>query len=238
MALSCALVALVLNANDAHAQRPWTGRVRGAFNALIQTDSAGLSQSFTLAKNNEPASITAELPPTIAPLFDGGIVVRIAGNLGAGAAFSSLTRTDEAQIAARIPHPFFFNQLRAIEGTSSVEQKEFATHLSAVYMVAFDRLDVALLGGLSLFQLDKDFVVDVVYDESYPYDTATFARSEISRASASKTGFHAGADVTWRLGRRWGIGGLLRYSRASVPFEGRSIDAGGLQAGGGVRVLF
>src|SRR5688572_5436731 len=141
MALSFALVALVLNADDAYAQRPWTGRVRGAFNALVQTDSAGLSQSLTLVKNNEPASITADLSPTIVPLFEGGIVVRIAGNLGAGAAFSSLTRTDEAQIAARIPHPFFFNQPRAIEGTSSVEQKEFATHLSAVYVVPFDRLD-------------------------------------------------------------------------------------------------
>jgi hypothetical protein len=126
-------------------------------------------------KNIEPAPIAAELSPTTVPLFDGGIVVRIAGNLGAGVAFSSLTRTDEAQITARIPHP---------------------------------------------------------------YDTASFARSEVNRQRASKPGFHGGADVTWKLGPRWGLGGLLRYSKASVPFGGRSVDAGGLQAGGGLRVLF
>ena len=238
MVLSCVLIAPVLNCDEAYAQRQWTGRVRGAFNALIQTDSAGLSQSFTLVKNREPAPIAAELSSATVPLFDDGIFVRIVENLGAGVAFSSLTRTDEAQITARIPHPFFFNQPRAINGVSSVEHKELATHLSAVYVVVSERFDVALLAGLSLFQVDKDFVEDVAYDESYPYDTASFTRSGINHESASKTGFHGGADVTWKLGRQWGIGGLLRYSKASVPFADRSVDAGGLQAGGGLRVYF
>ena len=74
--------------------------------------------------------------------------------------------------------------------------------------------------------------------ESYPYDTAMFARSEIVRENASKTGFHGGADLTWKLGLRWGVGGLLRYSKVSVPFARQSVDAGGLQAGGGLRVRF
>ena len=154
----CVLGVLCGTANEAQAQRQWSGRVRGAFNALVQADAAGLSQSFTLVKNREPAPITADLGSTTLPLFDGGIVVRLAGNLGAGVAFSSLARTDEALITARLPHPFFFNQPRAIDGTTSVEHQEFATHLSGVYVVVSRRFDVALLAGLSLFQLHKDFV--------------------------------------------------------------------------------
>ena len=63
------------------------------------------------------------------------------------------------------------------------------------------------------------------------------SRAEIDRESGSKTGFHGGAGLTWKLGPRWGVGGLLRYSRATVPFAGR-VAAGGLQAAGGLRVLF
>lgn len=234
----CVVGVLCGTANEAQAQRQWSGRVRGAFNALVQADAAGLSQSFTLVKNREPATVTAELASSTVPFFDGGILVRLAGNLGAGVAFSSLARTDEAQITARLPHPFFFNQPRAIDGTSSVEHHEFATHLSGVYVVVWRRLDLALLAGLSLFQVHKDLVADVVATESYPYDTATFARSEIVRENASKAGLHGGADLTWKLGLHWGVGGLLRYAKVSVPFAGQTVDAGGLQAGGGLRVRF
>jgi hypothetical protein len=95
-----------------------------------------------------------------------------------------------------------------------------------------------LSGGLSLFNVEKAFIADVTYTETYPYDSATFSEAVLRRESLSETGFHAGADATFKLGRSWGVGGLVRYSKASVPFNDGSLDVGGLQLGGGVRVIF
>ena len=56
-------------------------------------------------------------------------------------------------------------------------------------------------------------------------------------------GYNAGVDMTWRVNRRIGLGLLVRYSAGkkefiptgALPVE---VTAGGLHAGGGVRVLF
>ena len=239
-AVSLLLVAAfaVLAGHPVGAQGTWTGRIRGGFNVGIQADTAGLSQSFTLTKNVEPAPIAAELAPAGVLLVDGGIVVRVAGNLGAGVSFSSSNHTADAEVTASIPHPFFFNRPRAITGVESVEHKEFATNVSGVYVVVSRRMDVGVSGGLSFFRVEKDFVTDVTFTESFPYDSATFVRAELNRERVSKTGFHLGADLTWKLGSSWGIGGLVRYSKASAPFSGGALDVGGLQAGGGIRVMY
>ena len=52
-----------------------------------------------------------------------------------------------------------------------------------------------------------------------------------------------GVDVIWAFSRNVGVGGLLRFTRATTtitPGEGRTIELelGGLQAGGGIRILF
>jgi hypothetical protein len=47
----------------------------------------------------------------------------------------------------------------------------------------------------------------------------------------------------WMLNRRFGVGGLVRFSKASVDLDAPdnrtiSVDAGGVYAGGGIRILF
>jgi len=72
--------------------------------------------------------------------------------------------------------------------------------------------------------------------------TSTSATTE--RAEKTKLGFNVGADVGYRLSHRVGVGGLVRYSRVSLSLplagsaSGVSVDAGGLQVGGGVRFYF
>jgi hypothetical protein len=55
------------------------------------------------------------------------------------------------------------------------------------------------------------------------------------------------ADITWRLAPHFGVGTVTRYSRANVTLDpgsasgvGRRIEMhlGGLQIGGGIRLLF
>jgi hypothetical protein len=98
--------------------------------------------------------------------------------------------------------------------------------------------------GPSFYSVKQDFVTDISYSETYPYDSATFAGATLVGQSQRKTGFNVGVDVGLRLARSVGVGGLFRYSKASLDFAVPNvstpvkIDAGGLQAGGGLRLYF
>jgi hypothetical protein len=104
-------------------------------------------------------------------------------------------------------------------------------------------LRVVLSGGPSFFNVEQDMVTEVSISESFPYDTATFSSATKRRQKASAPAFNVGADVLYMLTSKFGVGGLVRFARATVDLdapENRTIavDAGGVYAGGGVRVLF
>lgn len=234
----------LLAAQPALAQDQWTGRFRVAISGGAQADTVRLAQQTTLQVNLEPAPVWAGLPNAAVPFFDAGLTVRLGGNLGASLALSYLSKGGTADVTAAIPHPFYFGRPRTIEGRSAgVSHAELGTHAGLTYLIVSRRIDLALSGGATFFKLDQSLVSDVDYTESFPYDTAAFSRATLELVSASKTGYHAGADVAWKLSPRWGVGGLLRFSRARVPLTLEGEDAGtvplgGLQAGGGVRVMF
>jgi hypothetical protein len=220
-------------------------RVRIGVSAGIQTSGDTVSQNFTVTKNVEPATIGAEIPLDQSPMFDVGGWVRLAGRIGAGVSFSRISRTSDGTINAAIPHPFYFQQPRAISGTQpGLREEENAVHVDVVALVAAtDRLEVSVFGGPTFFNAKQDLVTDVSYAESYPYDTATFSGATVARQSVSKAGYHVGADVTWTFTERVGIGGLFRFSRASADYSVSSsnqvtADLGGLQAAGGLRLRF
>src|SRR5581483_7777183 len=103
----------------------------------IQTSGDSVSQNFTVQKNVEPATITSEIPLDQTPIFDVGGWVRLAGRIGPGVSFSRLSRPADATINASIPHPFYFNQPRAISGTHpGLREEENAVHIDAVALAA------------------------------------------------------------------------------------------------------
>jgi hypothetical protein len=86
-------------------------------------------------------------------------------------------------------------------------------------------------------------VSDVTVTDSYPFDTAVFAAATILESTQSTWGFNAGFDVMQRLTSHFGLGVIGRYSRASLEFpigaeQSVTIDAGGFQLGGGLRLQF
>jgi hypothetical protein len=235
---------LLLIAAPSSAQNAWEGRVRLSFSAGAQVETARLAESIVLTHYVEDAPLTAELAKAAVPFFDAGVSVRLVGNVGMNLSASYLSNTGVADVSAEIPHPFFFNQRRAISGQApGVTHAELAAHVDAVYVIVSPQIDLALFGGATFFKVDQDLVSDVIFAETFPFDTATFVSAKLSRVSESRIGYNAGADVTWKFSPRWGIGGLLRFSRARVPFsldglDAGSADVGGLQAGGGLRLLF
>jgi hypothetical protein len=241
----CLVVAAVLGIPAIAGAQGSEARVRIGVNYGIQTSGDSVSQNFTVQKNVEPATITSEMPLDQAPVFDIGGWVKLAGRLGVGVSFSRLTRSADATINASIPHPFYFNQPRAISGTQpGLHEEENAVHLDVVGLAAAtERIELTVFGGVTFFSAKQDVVTDVQYTESYPFDTATFTGATLSRQSASETGYNVGADVTWSFSERVGVGGLIRFSRASADYAVASTntvsaDLGGLQALGGIRFRF
>jgi hypothetical protein len=230
-------------AAQSQARAPREPRVFLGVNGAVQASPGDLSGRLEWDVYTETATADVDYPTGSAPAFDGGVGVRLWKQLGAGVAFSRYSRDGMAQVDARIPHPFFFDQYREISGEVETTRAETAVHVQVLYFLpAKGRLRVVLSGGPSRIEAEQDLVTDVQYTEEYPYDTATFRSATTRTFKEAKIGFNVGADVAYMFTRTFGVGGLVRFSGASMdlgPDNGKvSVDAGGLQAGGGIRIAF
>jgi hypothetical protein len=242
--LGASALLVCLPASGAFAQ-PLRDRIWVSVNAGMQVPGEDISDRFEFERFVETAAVEVDYDANSSVFFDGGIGVLLWKRLGAAVAFSRFTHDGGAQVEARIPHPFFDNRHREISGTAdTVTRSDTGIHMQATVTAdAGDSLIVILSGGPSYLRLEQDLVSGVRYGESFPFDEATFTAADLTRSSGSALGFNAGADVIWMAGRQWGIGGLVRYTRATVDLDtsdGRTIPlkAGGLQAGAGIRLRF
>ena len=177
-------------------------------------------------------------------LFDVGAGARLWRRLSVGVGVSRFKHDGQAEIAARLPHPFFFDRFRPVSGSTVAERTETAAHVQMlVHAPLGNWIDVTLFGGPSFFNIKQRLVSDVRFSEMYPYDTATFSSATTVDRSASAVGVNIGADIATYFTRHLGVGALVRFSRAPVELampEGGvlSVDAGGLHVGGGLRLRF
>jgi hypothetical protein len=237
---------LAIDVHGASAQtNQWQDNARVSINFGEQVSSTTFGTTTTSIVYLETATINTTYTVPKGPLFDGGILFRLRGSFGVGVAVSSYSKQSDAPVTGSIPHPFFFNANRALSGTATgLQRNEIAAHIQAAYVVESRRVDLAVFGGPTIFRVSQDVVLDAVYAETFPYDTVTFTSATTARAEGTKIGFNVGVDVGYRLSRTVGVGGLVRYSRATLSFpvtgsaSNLSVDAGGLQAGGGVRFYF
>jgi hypothetical protein len=230
----------------AHAQTAWRDHARVSINAGIQLPASRMfTATTTTTVYLEPATVNTAYQVPRGAFFDGGGLIRVRRAFGVGVAVSAFSGSQTADVAGSIPHPFFFNTPRALSGTTSpLERSETAVHIQAAYVIASKRVNVAIAGGPTFFNVSQDLVADAAYTDPYPHDAVTFTSATTSKVSESKLGFNAGVDIGVKLSKSFGVGGLVRFSRASVTFplantaSGVSVDVGGLQAGGGVRFFF
>ncbi len=244
-ALSAGLI--ILTTSPAEAQTSFqTGsepRVFLSANGVFQLGSSTVDERFEFVEFAETGTIDTSFDAGDAIGLDGGVGVRLWRNVGIGAAVSTYAPGEGGEVTARLPHPFHFNQHREVTGEAGLTRKETAIHASLLYFVPIGEKLQAIIGaGPTFFQVDQSFVNDVLYTHAYPYDTATFTSADIDSESASGVGFNASLDLSWRFSRSFGVGGLVRYTTATLPFTPgeRSVDVevGGVQAGLGIRVIF
>jgi hypothetical protein len=243
-----AAAVLVLAAPAAAQTRPRPlkpTRVTVGVSGGAQAAASNLSEHFSLDKNLETQTVDVTYPKKPGVLVDVGAGYRLWKNLGVGVAVSRTSDNGSAQVDARVPHPFQFNQPRTLTGTESgVAHAETGVHVEAQYLVpSSTHLHVVLSAGPSWLTVEQEAVTDVIVTESYPYDTASFGGAVTKLLNTSGPGFHAGADLAWMFSRSAGLGGFVRYTHANVDLDvapGRTIGikAGGVQGGIGIRVKF
>lgn len=219
-------------------------RVTVSINGAYQTTKNPFADRFEFEVDRETGSTETEYPVGAGLVIDGSVAFRLWKNFGAGIAVSHFTRDDVAATDSRVPHPFHFEMHREVAGDVPVNRTERGVHVQAVYRVALrPAITLALFGGPSFMHAEQDIVTAIEYDQSFPFDTATFRRGVTGAAKGSAVGFNAGADVAWMFSRHLGVGALARFAKASVELDvpgGRTktVDAGGFSGGGGLRIVF
>jgi len=237
--MRCLLLLLLAVPAAAAAQTPWDERARISINVGLEQPTPTTLVTTTNTVGVPTAFKTSYAGPR-GVSFDGGVLIPIAGGFGVGAAVSVFSTSAPATVAGTIPFPagnsvFSFDIARPISGTTPfLDHSETAVHVQAAYVISSNRVDVAVAGGPTFFNVSQDLVTDATGADFYPFYSV-----KVTNVSAYAVGFNAGVDVGVKLSKNVGVGGLVRFSRGSVTFQsGAGTDVGGLHAGGGVRFWF
>jgi len=216
-----------------------------AISGDYQASSSSVSGGLSFPRFVETESVTSTYTVASTPGFDVAGGIRIWRHLAVGANLTRFAKTSAADVRASIPHPFFFNKARQVNGEAGgVRHDEIALHVQAAWIVPFaERWRLTVFGGPSAFNVTQSLVSDINVNDTYPYDSATFASATLQKSTKTRIGGHAGADVAWMLSRHVGVGGTLRFNRARFSFgtdHGQTVtlNAGGPQAGAGIRFHF
>lgn len=214
-----------------------------SLNAGVLTTSRNFEATSTFERNVETGTLKSRYVSDSPYMFDGGVQAGVWRALSVGAAATWTSKPQDGEVTAEVPHPFFFNRPRSVSGVSQgLRREEASVHLNAAWTVPVaSSTRVAIFAGPSYFQVTQGLVTDVAVSEEYPYDTASFLSATTTEATAKKWGYNVGIDVAQGVWKYVGVGFLVRYSRASFTFPIVSnhevdVDAGGLQAGGGLRL--
>ena len=241
---AAALVIAAMGATPAAAQSHSQSRFEISANVDAQAAAKKFTESETFAVNAETETVTAAHRVKTGLGFNVGAAVRIIPGLWVGAAYAMATMKPSASVTAVVPHPLLFNTPRTVQGSvSDVAHDEQNVHVDLMYVLPVRAVDVKVMAGSSIFTVKQDFVSGVRVNETYPFDTATFASASTTRLSKAAVGFNAGVDVSRPVSRRVAVGGLVRYGRGNVKFGGgnvgrQTVRAGGIEAAAGVRIRF
>ena len=125
--------------------------------------------------------------------------------------------------------PFFYNRARAVTGVTSGARQEMAVHVDAMWVVPDQAEDDAR-------GLRRPVVLQGEADGRQRLSTTTsrirtttgrWTRLITDDESSSVTGINFGADVGYYFTESIGVGGLIRFGRASVDTSIGPLDVGG-----------
>jgi hypothetical protein len=213
--------------------------------AGAQMNPSKVSPSLTYKLYGEDARFSATYDTAVVPIFGirGGINIRKRMMVGLGG--SVFTSTKGVVVKAQLPHPFFFQTTRSVDGVApGMDRSEVVLYAEVGWIrTVSKKLDVMFFGGPAAFHVTQSLVTRIQADDRYPYDDAAFVGADSVNVSKWAPGVTAGLDLGYLVGKKFRVGGLVRYSYASAkvtPLEGQSLSLplGGLQTSLGVRIRF
>jgi hypothetical protein len=214
-----------------------------SLNAGVSLPTATMSDSFEQPLYAETERVNVEYPSKSAVAILGNITYRLTTRFFIGGGLSQDFSSGAAKVTAALPHPFFDNTFRNIEGSTHATRGETGGHVLLGWMLPMSRtMNLLLTAGPSVINVHQTIVTDVGFSDVYPYDTATFTGATTHDGSSTGIGFNAGADLFWMRWKRYGVGALVQATHASVRDEanaGRKIQVGATQVrvAGGVRIF-
>ena len=216
----------------------WTDKGYISVNGGAQVGSQTIDTSSTFPLYEETATISSSQKIKGGSFFDVGGAYKVWGNnLLAGVTFSHTSTDADVALTGSIPDPVRFDSLRAVSRTQAgAIHTENAVHLSVIWMIPVaNKLDVGVFLGPTIFSVKQDTITTATVTEPGPTVNAPF-----SRVSKTTAGFHAGLDLQYMIAKRWGVGGIARYSVGSTSIEGAGdkLKVCGFQIGAGGRVRF
>ena len=232
--LNAGLVALCLCAAavPAHAQQmQWTDKGFVSVNGGVQAASHDLSatQTFPLFDENVTATSTQKIGSS--GLFDISAGYRVWHNIAASIGYTFASSKADLTVDGSVPDPIFFDHPHPFHATlGGAKHTENTINLAAVYMMPVtDKIDVGISLGPSIFMVKQDAAASLSDANQTP---------SLARVSKTTAGLNLGVDVTYLLGKRWGVGGLARYTWGRVKIGEDKLTVGGFQLGGGARLRF
>ena len=162
-------------------------RVGVTVNAGTQATSTAFTTRSTLSLHREDGDLRADYGVDAGAFIDLGASVRLWRQVGVGV--SRFQTTGGAWVTAGLPHPFHLEQFRAVDGSAAATRQETAVHVQLrVGATVGPRLEVTLFGGPTFFDVEQTLVSDILFEETYPYDTATFSRAPTVLLSVTAVG--------------------------------------------------
>lgn len=187
--------------------------------------------------------------------WDGNAGYMFTPRLGAGIGFSHFGSSETATFFVDVPSPDFLNQNASDEATTGkLKHSQRAFHLMGYFAPQTNTgFDIKIFGGPSRIYVRQQLVDDVEIAESnvpsHTVNITDFLISDLDECVCA-WGFNIGADVAKYFTPEIGVGGMFRYSRATVrmknafasTLQGEIIEqdytAGGFMIGGGLRLRF
>jgi hypothetical protein len=224
--------------------KAWKGRGFALVSVGAQLAAPGFASTADFTVHAEDATLNADATIGIGPAFGARGGMRVWKNLAVGGGLEVVSTSQELAMTGRLPHPFQFDRYREVNGTADgLARTETLVAFEVSWLVALARrLDMFVFAGPAYIAVRQDMATRIQFNQSYPYDTATFSGVETASVSGGGVGATGGIDVSYLVTKRLGIGGGLRYSYASATLKPSArpatVGLGGLQAAFGARVLF
>jgi hypothetical protein len=222
-----------------------TSQVFLSLNGTYQSTSNDFRNGGVLPDRLEDGRFDADYDVASGPSFAASGGARMWRRVGVGVGVSHFSRSTPAVLEGSVPHPFFFDRPRSVDGkVVGLDRKELALHLQVRGELPINgRLQLSVFGGPSWFRVTQGLVRRISYTEAYPYDEVLFNGATTSSEAGSALGFNVGVDTAIFFTRHSGIGLLVQYSGAKVdlPSVGdglTNVNAGGIQSGAGLRLRF